>query len=252
MKREYSYGSIMMINFLGGLITLALNLIFSKVDPKRTNLIFNIIILALIWFVSFLVTAGLINNRKGRVGDYLNQAKRINLKVVIIALLLNLINWLISLIFNDKLDSIKQATNNFISIGGAIIILIYAILTTYTLCILADPRNKDKSIGHIIKDIFFTGVKLIGKTIKVYFLYIIIPLVSVYILFFIILIGFNKDSLTFFLSMSLLIGVVTIIYTLFIGPVVFARISDNYLDYKSDIEDPMKEDKGTYTITRSM
>ena len=62
MKREYSYGSIILIEIILGIVTIGLFFAFGK--DNSDSILYSIISSLITWFGSFLIASGLINNRK--------------------------------------------------------------------------------------------------------------------------------------------------------------------------------------------
>lgn len=70
MKREYSYGSIIIVEIIIGIVSFGLYIALG--EKANESIIFSIISSIITWLGSFIIASGLINNRKGRLGDYLN------------------------------------------------------------------------------------------------------------------------------------------------------------------------------------
>ena len=86
MKREYSYGSIILVEIIVAVFAFVLYKIFGSSADEST--IYNLLSSVITWLGSFIIASGLINNRKGSVGDYLNQLQRLDKKAIIVNLIL--------------------------------------------------------------------------------------------------------------------------------------------------------------------
>ncbi|MDY3006522.1 hypothetical protein HV819_10265 [Anaerococcus sp. AGMB00486] len=260
MKREYSYGSVFIVNMIFAILSgLASYVIMTLLNLNESNFLVGFIRGIITLFSSFLITAGLINNRTGGVGDYLNQVSRINGKVIIINLLVLLISTAITYLLGTGaiLSVISKNPLSLLSATsvGYLATIVFDLLTTYTNHILVDPRNKNQPISESIKDIFSTSIKLLGKTITVYLLYILIPVAILAGLLTILFLATDDPMTT--LGIGVIVGGLFFIYFLIIGPIIRARIADNYLDYKGDLkreDDIFTEERydNNHTITRNV
>lgn len=97
MKREFSYGSIILLEIILGIISLGLFFAFG--EKAGDSIIYNLITSIITWIGSFLIASGLINNRKGNVGDYFNQIHRLDKKAILVNLILIGITILITAVF---------------------------------------------------------------------------------------------------------------------------------------------------------
>lgn len=253
MKREYSYGSIILVEIIIGIVAFGFYLAFGRNLSTLYSLISSIIT----WLGSFIIMSALINNRKGNIRDYLNQLQRLDKKAIIVNLIIILISFSIGKVSGGKSGflSIKDNPASIWSTAlfGTIFSAIFAIFTTYVNHVVSDPRNKDQSILDAFKSVFVIGGKLFGKTIFLYFLYLILPLIVVLLTIAGIMIktnSFGGGGLTIY---AILIALL-VIYCILISPVVYARLADNYLNLTGDIEEENKnlEKKDEFTITRSI
>lgn len=254
MKREYSYGSIILVEIIIAIVSFGIYMAFGEKANEST--IFSIISSIITWLGSFVIASGLINNRKGRLGDYLNQIGRLDKKAIIVNLSLIAITVLLTVAFGGGAGfaAVKDNPAGILSAGllGTILTAIFAIFTAYANHIVSDPRNKDQSIMDAFKSVFSIGGKLFGKTIFLYFVYMILPIILVLAIIFGI--SMSMDSVGGGITFSVIIIFLLVVYCVFISPVVYARLADNYLDLTGDIERENKilENKDEFTITRSV
>ena len=254
MKREYSYGSIILVEIIIGIVSFGLYMAFG--EKANESIIFSIISSIITWLGSFIIASGLINNRKGRLGDYLNQIGRLDKKAIIVNLLLIAITVLLTVAFGGGagLAAVKDNPLGILSAGllGTILGGILSIFTAYANHIVSDPRNKDQSIMDAFKSVFSIGGKLFGKTIFLYFVYMILPIILALAIIFGI--SMSMDSVGGGITFSVIIIFLLVVYCVFISPVVYARLADNYLDLTGDIEreNEVLENKDEFTITRNV
>lgn len=253
MKREYSYGSIILVELLIAIFAFVLYKIFGSSADE--SIIYNFLSPVITWIGSFIIASGLINNRKGSVGDYLNQLQRLDKKAIIVNLILIAITIVLGFSFGKfRVFDVESKKLNLLSLSafGTILAGILAIFITYANHIVSDPRNKDQSIMDALKSVFAIGAKLFGKTITLYLLYIVLPIVLVYGIIVGIVVGTNSPEAG--IGMIMLGGGILGLYCILISPLVSARLADNYLNLTGDIEGENKnlEKKDEFTITRSM
>lgn len=254
MKREYSYGSVILVEIIIAVLAFGLYMAFG--DKANESVIYSIFSSIITWLGSFIIASALINNRKGSIGDYLNQIGRLDKKAIIVNLLLIAITVLLTVAFGGGagLAAVKDNPVGILSAGllGTILGGILSIFTAYANHIVSDPRNKDQSIIDAFKNVFSIGAKLFGKTILLYFLYIVLPI----ILAFGIIIGISvgADSPQMGLGIIIAGSVILVIYFILISPLVAARLADNYLNLTGDIKGENKdiENQDDFTITRNV
>lgn len=254
MKREYSYGSIILVEIIIAALSFGLFLAFG--DRANESVIYSIFSSIITWLGSFIIASALINNRKGSIGDYLNQIGKLDKKAIIVNLLLIAITVVLSVGFGGGagLAAVKDNPAGILSAGllGTILTAILAIFTAYANHIVSDPRNKDQSITDAFKSVFSIGGKLFGKTILLYLLYIVLPI----ILAFGIIIGISvgADSAQMGIGITIAGSGILGIYFILISPIIAARLADNYLDLTGDIEGENKiiENEDDFTITRNV
>ncbi|WP_049690107.1 hypothetical protein [Anaerococcus jeddahensis] len=254
MKREYSYGSIILVEIIIAIVSFGIYMAFGEKANEST--IFSIISSIITWLGSFVIASGLINNRKGRLGDYLNQIGRLDKKAIIVNLLLIAITVLLTVAFGGGAGfaAVKDNPAGILSAGllGTILTAIFAIFTAYANHIVSDPRNKDQSIPDAFKSVFSIGGKLFGKTILLYLLYIVLPLILIFGIIIGIIVG--ADSVQMGIGITIVGAGILGIYFILISPIIAARLADNYLNLTGDIEGENKiiENEDDFTITRNV
>lgn len=254
MKREYSYGSVILVEIIIAVLAFGLYMAFG--DKANESIIYSIFSSIISWLGSFIIASALINNRKGSIGDYLNQIGRLDKKVIIVNLLLIAITVLLTVAFGGGagLAAVKDNPLGILSAGllGTILGGILSIFTAYANHIVSDPRNKNQSILDAFKSVFAIGAKLFGKTILLYFLYIVLPI----ILIFGIIVGISVGTKSPEMGIGIIIlgGGILGIYIFLISPLIAARLADNYLNLTGDIEEENKniENQDDFTITRNL
>ena len=255
MKREYSYGSIILVEILVAIFAFVLYKIFGSSADE--SIIYNLLSSVITWLGSFIIASGLINNRKGSVGDYLNQLQRLDKKAIIVNLILIAITIALSFSFGKiGVFDVESKKLNLLSLSvlGTLLTGIRAIFTTYANHIVSDPRNKDQSIMDALKSVFAIGAKLFGKTITLYLLYIVLPIILIFGIIVGIVVGTNSPEAG--IGIIMLGGGILGLYYILISPLVSARLADNYLNLTGDIEREIEkenpENNNEFTITRNI
>ena len=246
MKREYKLSSIVIIQFISIIVALITSALFTYISKDSIIItLISVLVTSIITFLfQFAIASGLIRNRMGSVGEYLNQINLINGRIILInfllSLLLSLAIGLMSLmgggIFIASLlaDSVSKIIGSMLIVGLIIICsMIFSVLISYLNFYCADKlvgSGKKEGLGESIKHIFRIGRDLFAKTILVYLKYIIGPVILLGALMTLAMI-FNKDSgLGGILLISLIVMLIAI-YSIVAPAIVMARLSDNYLDY---------------------
>lgn len=255
MKREYSYGSVILVEIIVAVFAFVLNRIFGSNADE--SIIYNLLSSVITWLGSFIIASGLINNRKGSVGDYLNQLQRLDKKAIIVNLILIAITIVLTFSFGKiRVFDVESKKLNLLSLSvlGTLLLGILSIFTAYANHIVSDPRNKDQSIMDALKSVFAIGAKLFGKTITLYLLYIVLPIILIFGIIVGIVVGTNSPEAG--IGIIMLGGVILGLYYILISPLVSARLSDNYLNLTGDIEREIEkentENNNEFTITRNI
>lgn len=255
MKREYSYGSVILVEILVAIFAFVLYKIFGSSADEST--IYNFLSSVITWLGSFIIASGLINNRKGSVGDYLNQLQRLDKKAIIVNLILIAITIALSFSFGKiGVFDVESKKLNLLSLSvlGTLLLGILSIFTAYANHIVSDPRNKDQSIMDALKSVFAIGIKLFGKTISLYLLYIVLPIILIFGIIVGIVVGTRSPESG--IGIIMLGGGILGLYYILISPLVSARLSDNYLNFIGDIDQEIEKDNpennNEFTITRNI
>lgn len=249
MKREYRFSSILWIMLIVGVTNYLLSRLALALDEENFILGFIVdLITGLISFIfTFAISGGLLRNRMGSVGDYLNQVNYINMKVVTVGFLIAVARAIISLLGSASgaygVFKTMASPNNstvfaigsiLLPILGALVIAVIALFFTYSDFYLADHYDTEDGVITIIGNIFKQGKRLFKKTLilslKFFGIPLILLLVSIGMLFFV------KDEMVG-LGLFAFIMVVFVIAGIIISIVYLARLSDIYLDDKLEIEE---------------
>lgn len=249
MKREYRFSSILWIMLIVGVTNYLLSRLALALDEENFILSFIVdLITGLISFIfTFAISGGLLRNRMGSVGDYLNQVNYINMKVVTVGFLIAVARAIISLLGSASgaygVFKTMASPNNstvfaigsiLLPILGVLVIAVIALFFTYSDFYLADHYDTEDGVITIIGNIFKQGKRLFKKTLilslKFFGIPLILLLVSIGMLFFV------KDEMVG-LGLFAFIMVVFVIAGIIISIVYLARLSDIYLDDKLEIEE---------------
>ena len=244
MKREYKFSSIFLVRLISVLALGPIAAIFGAIfaDKPVLALLMNIIMSIFGFAFSFAIAGGLLRNRMGKVGDYLNQINYINFRVITVAFIISLVtsilNYLIQYTGGTLIgQALVNPSNHAVFTIGAfllpfvviVIIAILGFLTIYSNLYLADNYDLDESVFTSIKNILLIGKRLILKSLKIYGLYIILPS-AIFIGFIFLSMGIMEAVI--FSAIGLLIYVMWIIYAIVKTDI---GLADAYLDYKEEI-----------------
>lgn len=249
MKREYKLSSIVLVILIGAVVSFITSMLFEKIagDSTVVKLIGTALASFLAFFFQYGLAAGLLRNRMGSVGEYLNQINTINGRFILINIIMSLITIAFTtsigflggnLVYNTMLTSEARSDNVTTLVLMILLFLVsvvLSILITYTNFYLADDNNgsNDESILTSIKTIFKIGKELFGKTIKIYLKYTILPLIIYGVLLCLTIIFVPNDGLGG-IFLSSLLTVILVVYMLFASAIVLARLSDVYIDYTEE------------------
>lgn len=250
MKREYKLSSVVLVILIGAVVSYITSMLFEKIagDSTVIKLIGTALASFLAFFFQYGLSAGLLRNRMGSVGEYLNQINTINGRFILINIIMSLITIAFTtsigflssgLVYNTMLAN-EARSDNVTSLVLMILLflvsVVLSLLITYTNFYLVDDNNgssKNESIGTSIKNIFKIGKDLFGKTIKIYLKYIILPLLIYGVLLVLTIIFIPNDGLGG-IFLSSLLTVILVVYLLFASAIVLARLSDAYIDYTEE------------------
>lgn len=249
MKREYKLSSVVLVILIGAVVSFITSTLFEKIggDSTVVKLIGTALASFLAFFFQYGLAAGLLRNRMGSVGEYLNQINTINGRFILINIIMSLVTIAFTtsigflgggLVYNAMLTSEARSDNITILVLMILLFLVSVVLSlliTYTNFYLADDNRglKKESIGTSIKNIFKIGKDLFGKTIKIYLKYTILPLLIYGVLLVLTIILIPNDGLGG-IFLSSLLTVIFVVYMLFASAIVLARLSDVYIDYTEE------------------
>lgn len=248
MEREYKLSSIVIIQFIGIVVAIITSTLFEYISQDSTvlTIIAGLITSLISLLFQFAIASGLIRNRMGSVGEYLNQVNLITGRIILINIIISLIVSLFTIaigLLGGGAVFFQNIVANGVgkSIGMILIVilialvsLVFSILVTYANFYLADKlvgNERKESLKESIGNIFKIGKDLAAKTIMVYLKYIIIPLIiAIVIVVLMMTWGGNDAGMGFVLILSLL-SLIAVVYGTIATAIVLARLSDNYLDY---------------------
>ncbi|WP_311491965.1 hypothetical protein [uncultured Anaerococcus sp.] len=248
MKREYRFSSILWIMIIVGLTNYLLIKLMSAIGGD--NFIVDILGDLLTGIISFVfvysISSGLIRNRMGSVGDYLNQVNYINMKVLTVGFLITIANSICQYIFTASgAASVFQAVANpsnkavfaigtlILPIVLLIIFIVIAMFFAYSNFYLADHYDTEDGVMEIIGKIFGQGKRLFKKTLILGLKFTGLPIL-LFIIFIFLLVTLKDELVAIgLLAFFILAFAITILITTI---VLMARLSDVYLDDKIAIE----------------
>lgn len=244
MKREYKLSSLILVMLLSSVLISITSWLFFAIAGNSLIMTFvgQFLLMILSLIFQFALCSGLLRNRMGSVGEYLNQVNYINGKIILINIIVQIvITFIVTLVtafggaflFITLIDA-QPTTGTFAEILVGILIVafavVYSLLTSYSNFYMADflvDSYRDIGLFEAIKNIFKVGKDLMGKTFMVYLKAAIFPIVL--LISMVLLARSNFGMGTAFIFTLIIIAM--LIYTLVIGGIVLARISDLYLDY---------------------
>lgn len=243
MKREYKFISIYIVNLIVmatiGLLALAFNKQVQNSDIFA--LILGLVVGLFRFAFDFSIAGGLIRNRMGSVGDYLNQVNYINFRVLTVAFIISLITSVLgfflkltsgmlvfSAIANPNNDSVFSIGTFLLPIIILVVELIFTLLIAYSTLYLADSYNVDESVFTSIKNILLIGKRLIKKTLVIVLKFVILPIFIFVGIFALAFMTLGDDAL----GVYAIIVFPVLIYASIANVIIKARLSDKYLDVK--------------------
>lgn len=244
MKREYKLSSLILVMILASVLTMITSWLFFAIAGNSLIMTFvgQILLMILSLIFQFALSSGLLRNRMGSVGEYLNQVNYINGKIILINIIVQIvITFIVTLVTSFggaflfiAMVEAQPTTGTFVAILVALLIVafivIYNLLISYSNFYMADflvDSYRNIGIFEAIKNIFRIGKDLMGKTFMVYLKAAIIPIVLLIIM---ILLGRSNFGMGAAFLFTLII-IAMLIYSLVIGGIVLARMSDLYIDY---------------------
>ncbi|MDU2558928.1 MAG: hypothetical protein E7C95_08105 [Anaerococcus prevotii] len=253
MKREYKLSSIVIIQFIGILVAIITSTLFEYISKDSTvlSVIAGVITSLISLLFQFAIASGLIRNRMGSVGEYLDQINLITGRIILINIIVSLIVSIFTIsigLLGGGVVFVQNIIANGIgkSIGMILIVflvavvsLVFSILVTYTNFYLADKlvgNERKESLKESINNIFKIGKDLAGKTIMVYLKYLIIPIIIALVIVILMMTWRGSDAGMGFILLLSIISLLAVVYGTFASAIVLARLSDNYLDYVEENE----------------
>lgn len=257
MKRDFKLSSIVVINLLAGLIIMLVNFLL-KGGQELTNLattgeigqtggfvaFIADIVQALVKAAAGLVIArGLLRNRMGSVGDYLNHSNIIRVNGLLFCFILDLVIVAIpSIIGSLTSPKINQDAlmagqvnvfDSFWPAGlGGIVLLYLSLATAYKYYVVAD-QPEGVGVFEYLRRTFKNGHQLMGKSLLTYLKYVILPSLGFIVLIFLsgifILDKQGPDGMGLFILVFGLLGLAMIAWTIFAMAFVEADLSRHYL-----------------------
>lgn len=245
MKRDYKFSSVLILQIIMTIIILIVSNLLSggQYNPEaesfsvRTN-ISSIITTIVYIFAQLIIARGLLVNRMGTVGEYLDNINYLNFKMFAVCIVVQILPYIAIFVLGAGILGgiaasgavVDGAEGMGFSIAMAVLLalalIIYLLFTAYQYFVVVD--NKDLSFGQIFKKIFKVGKDLLADTFKIIFMQIILPIIIYGVI--VALLLTKMDGL----AAMVIVGILTIIISIYViiaSVRVLARLSDVYLDY---------------------
>lgn len=260
MKRDFKLSSVVLINLLAGFLTALLTYALTASQNlaeyastgqlpqvSGTSWLSDILSAVVTTLAGLIIARGLLRNRMGSVGDYLNNMEIITPMNFFVCLILDFIIFAVpTLLFAWAGDRVSQYEMGLIQIDGAteLSVMIFAgifalwfwLATAYKYYVVAD-EPKGLGFFEYIKRTFVTGHKLIGKTIITYLKYYILPTLGLILLIFLgfrmITSGEGYDpvaGIALYFFLIFIIAIAYIIWLVFANTFVQGDLSRFYLE----------------------
>lgn len=260
MKREFKLFSVLLIQLISVLVVFLITRIlspssFNLEEAARSGYNIGSVISAILGAIiqagaGFIIARGLITDRNGSVGEYLNKINDFSLKslclIILMQLLISVVVMTIGAILATALLGGFFLNPNSISpIPIIIFVLIMLILAWigsvfyYHSYFVAADYGKELSFGRLFSKAFDSARFNLGNSLKVIFKYLIAPLLAfILILTLIFVSGSDSPDLA---SRILIAGPIVIVlsiifacYFIYAGAKIYGEISNVYLDSKQD------------------
>lgn len=254
MKRDYKLSSIIIINLIAAMISAIISKILGADNSQNTSayIIASLLSLVITTIAGFAIARGLLKNRMGSLGEYLDNVNFLNFKVFALEFLISLISsaglvsFFLTPIQNLTVNALEKGeylpTNFIIPIVLLVIFgMVYDIFTSYKFFVAAD---KDQlSFGALFKEVFVVGKDLFKKTLPTYIKLMVLPS----IIYIVILVATIRSQMTQYalnpamdapmgaIAFILVLALVFLIYIFVASAILQAKLSNFYLDYKKDI-----------------
>lgn len=248
MQRDYKFSSVIILQFISGIIVFLIAKLFGispndleNMGTSFSGIISNILTTIVVIIFQFMIARGLVYNRMGTVGEYMDGINHLNLKVIGVCFLIALLPslaWIFmgfglvttiaaSFMINNSFNAVSTA------IGLVLLILIgqivYSAFTNYRFLLAAD--RPELSFADLFKGTFKVGKDLFGKTLKTYAKWFILP-VLVFIALLILLGTYGNGTFAFILMFILILAFA--IYAVLAPTFFLGELSNHYLDYKNN------------------
>ena len=248
MKRDFKFSSVLILQ----LIMIVLTFIISKLlatSPTEIEdmtssfkgMLSSFLTFMIMAVFQFMIAHGLIYNRMGTAGEYMDGISNLNIKIlgvlflieIIPAILLFLLVYGIAstipadFVVNSSFDTILPIAG----LGFLILIgwTIYGAFVHYRFLLAADRKNL--SFASLFKGTFKLGKDLFGKTIKSYLKRLILPII-LFIALEVLLVTYASGTLG--ILFLIILPIIFVVYICIAIILVLAELSDYYLDYKNN------------------
>lgn len=254
MKRDYKLSSIIIINLIAAMISAIISKILGADNSENTitYIIASLLSLVITTIAGFAIARGLLKNRMGSLGEYLDNVNFLNSKVFALEFLISLIStaglvsFFLTPIQNLTVNALEKGEylpKNFIIPIALLVIfgMVYDIFTSYKFFVAAD---KDQlSFGALFKEVFVVGKDLFKKTLPTYIKLMVLPS----IIYIVILIATIRSQINQYvlnpamdasmgaIAFILVLALVFLIYIFVASAILQAKLSNFYLDYIKDI-----------------
>jgi len=250
MKRNYKFSSVFLIQLIMVLIIFIIGRLFGNLSTDVEDLasslysyISSLLINIVLIIFQFMLDRGLIYNRMGSIGEYMDNINYLKFKTFGVCFVIMLIPYVALATLGASVASALTAdmmVNGEISslsslFGLAILVLIgqviYGAFTCYRYFLAAD--HPQASFGELFKNTFKLGKNLFGKTIKTYLKWYILP-----VIIFALLAGLITNTNKGMTSIGILsiLSIVFVIYAIISSTIVLGELSNHYLDYNSNVK----------------
>ena len=248
MKREYRFSSILWIMIIVGLTNYLLYRLITALGDDNFILEFvGDLITGIIAFVfTFSMSSGLIRNRMGSIGDYLNQVNYLNAKVLTVGFIISVAQAIVQYAFAASgaigvFSAVASPSNSSVFAIGAIVLpivlliifLVIAMFFAYSNFYLADHYDTEDGVMEIIGKIFSLGKRLFKKTLLLGLKWMGIPILIFFALMASLILLKNELLVMGLIGIFVLAFAIIMVIT---SIVLMARLSDVYLDDKYGIE----------------
>lgn len=248
MKRDFKFSSVLILQLImtSLIFIIAKLLATNPIEIEDMTSSFKNMLSSLLTFIvmtvfQFMIARGLIYNRMGTAGEYMDEISHIDIKMVGVLFLIDIIPAILlvlsvfaiaaiipsDVVMNSSFDAVLPIAG----LGLLILIgwIIYGAFVHYRYLLAAD--RKDLSFAGLFKGIFKTGKDLFGKTIKVYLKRLILPII-VFVVLEVLLITYGNGFLS--ILFLIILPMIFIVYFYIAITLVLAELSDYYLDYKNN------------------